>query len=221
MRILLAEDDAAIAQAINTLLSAQGHAVDCVADGDSALNALSLQSYDILLLDIGLPKRDGLSVLQQLRQRHQDTPVLILTARDTVNDRVAGLDAGADDYLVKPFDLQELLARIRAVLRRRSGQAEAVLSNGILTLKPATREVSRDQQTQRLSAREYALLEALMLRAGTIFSRSELEEKLYGWNEEVESNAVEFLIHQLRKKLGNDAIKNVRGIGWFVEKSSG
>ena len=218
MRILLAEDDQAIAQAVCSLLGAQGYAADHVADGEAALNALSLQSYDILLLDLGLPGRDGLAVLQNLRHRQQDLPVLIITARDTVDDRIAGLDAGTDDYIVKPFDLQELLARIRAVLRRRSGRADALISNGILTLNPANREAERDGKIQRLPAREYALLETLMLRAGTIFSRSDLEEKLYGWNEEVESNAVELLIHQLRKKLGSDVIKNVRGIGWFVEK---
>ncbi len=218
MRILLAEDDQAIAQAVCSLLGAQGYAADHVSDGEAALNALSLQSYDILLLDLGLPGRDGLAVLQSLRRRQQDLPVLIITARDTVDDRIAGLDTGADDYIVKPFDLQELLARIRAVLRRRSGRADALVSNGILTLNPAKREAERNGKIQRLPAREYALLETLMLRAGTIFSRSDLEEKLYGWNEEVESNAVEFLIHQLRKKLGSDVIKNVRGIGWFVEK---
>lgn len=218
MRILLLEDDKMIAEALSDMLHAAGFAVDCVANGIAAENALQPEIYDIALLDIGVPGQDGLSVLRHLRVKNCDLPVILITARDTVEERINGLDSGADDYVIKPFSPSELLARIRALLRRRSGHATPILSNGIITLNPATREVSANGQVTRLSAREYALMYSLLLQPGTILSRQELEEKLYGWNEEVESNAVEVVIHGIRKKLGSNVIKNVRGLGWLVDR---
>lgn len=218
MRILLLEDDKMIAEALSDMLHVAGFAVDCVTDGLAAENALQPDIYDIALLDIGVPKQDGLSVLRHLRAKNFDLPVILITARDTVEERINGLDSGADDYVIKPFAPTELLARIRALLRRRSGHASPVLSNGIITLNPATREVSANGQSTRLSAREYALLYSLLLQPGTILSRQELEEKIYGWNEEVESNAVEVVIYGIRKKLGSNVIKNVRGLGWLVDQ---
>lgn len=219
MRILLVEDDLMIGQAVYEGLQQQAYAVDWVKDGEAAVLALSTHKYDVGVFDIGLPKKNGLQVLAELRAQRSSLPVLLLTARDTVDDRIAGLDTGADDYLVKPFEMKELLARIRAISRRRQGNAEPILDNGVLKLNRATKEVQRDDKTTRLSSREFALLLALMQQAGTILSRSNLEERIYGWNEEVESNAIEFLIHSLRKKLGSDSIKNVRGLGWFVAKA--
>ncbi len=218
MRILLVEDDHMLGAATREALRDATHAVDWVLDGASALTAAQGGEYELMLLDLGLPKRDGLSVLQALRQSGSALPILILTARDALEDRVRGLDLGADDYLVKPFESAELLARIRAVARRQGGQAQPVLSNGAMELDPVTREVRFQGQTQRLTAREYALLHALLLRPGAILSRSELEDRIYGWNEEVESNAVEFLIHSLRKKLAPEVIKNVRGVGWLAPR---
>lgn len=218
MRILLLEDDKMIAEALSDMLHAAGFAVDCVANGIAAENALQPEIYDIALLDIGVPGQDGLSVLRHLRVKNCDLPVILITARDTVEERINGLDSGADDYVIKPFSPSELLARIRALLRRRSGHATPILSNGSITLNPATREVSANGQVTRLSAREYALMYSLLLQPGTILSRQELEEKLYGWNEEVESNAVEVVIHGIRKKLGSNVIKNVRGLGWLVDR---
>lgn len=218
MRILLLEDDKMIAEALSDMLHAAGFAVDCVADGIAAENALQPEIYDIALLDIGVPGQDGLSVLRHLRAKNCDLPVILITARDTVEERINGLDSGADDYVIKPFAPSELLARIRALLRRHSGHATPILSNGTITLNPATREVSANGQVTRLSAREYALMYSLLLQPGTILSRQELEEKLYGWNEEVESNAVEVVIHGIRKKLGSNVIKNVRGLGWLVDR---
>lgn len=219
MRLLLAEDDRLIGTTIQHALREAAYAVDWVLDGESANTALATQNYDLLLLDLGLPRRDGLRVLQQLRRAQPTLPVIIITARDAIESRIEGLDSGADDYLVKPFSLQELQARIRAVMRRRQGTANPILSNGVLELDPATHTVCRAGDCHTLSAREYALLEALLLRPGAILSRSELEDRIYGWNEEVESNAVEFLLHSLRKKLGKDAIQNIRGAGWFVPKA--
>ena len=218
MRILLVEDDHMLGAATREALRDATHAVDWVLDGASALSAAQGGEYELMLLDLGLPKRDGLSVLQALRQSGSNLPILILTARDALEDRVRGLDLGADDYLVKPFESAELLARIRAVARRQGWQAQPVLSNGVLELDPVSREVRFQGQTQRLTAREYALLHALLLRPGAILSRSELEDRIYGWNEEVESNAVEFLIHSLRKKLAPEVIKNVRGVGWLAPR---
>ena len=218
MRILLVEDDRMLGAATQEALRDAAHAVDWVMDGESALAAVRSTAYEAMLLDLGLPKRDGLSVLQAIRQGGNNVPVLIVTARDAVEDCIRGLDLGADDYLVKPFESGELLARLRAVARRKGGQGQPLLSNGALTLDPTTREASDGEHTVRLSAREYALLHALLLRPGAILSRKELEDRIYGWNEEVESNAVEFLIHGIRKKLGQSAIKNVRGVGWMVDR---
>lgn len=220
MRILLVEDDRLVGEAVQQALRDAAYASDWVQDGETALSALTTQAYGLMLLDLGLPRKDGFEVLQETRKGQHTLPVIIMTARDAVADQVRGLDAGADDYLVKPFSIQALLARIRAVIRRQQGLANPLLSNGVLELDPATREVSAADQTFQLSAREYALLYALMLRPGAILSRAELEERIYGWNEEVESNVVEFLIHSLRKKLGSDAIKNVRGVGWMVAKGN-
>jgi two-component system OmpR family response regulator len=216
MRILLAEDDRLIGTAIEQCLKGEAYALDWVQDGEATMTAVQTHTYDLLLLDLGLPRMDGITVLDRLRDANHDLPVIVITARDALEDRIRGLDLGADDYLVKPFAVDELLARIRAVSRRRHGSGKPVLSNGILELDPATHVATRDETSSTLSAREFALLQALMSRPGAILSRAELEERIYGWNEEVESNAVEFLIHSIRKKLGADAIKNVRGVGWMV-----
>lgn len=220
MRILLVEDDSMIGEAVSVALADAAYAVDWVKDGVAAGITLAHGEHQAVLLDLGLPKRDGLEVLRRLRQSGNHVPVIVITARDGVDDRIKGLDFGADDYLVKPFDINELLARLRAVVRRQGGQAAPVLSNGRVSLDPATREARCGDLTELLSAREFALLHALLLRPGAICTRAELEERIYGWNEEVESNAVDFLIHGVRKKLGAAVIKNVRGAGWMVEKSS-
>jgi two-component system OmpR family response regulator len=218
MRVLLVEDDPMIGYVVQQALRDASYAVDWVVDGQAALTTLALLKYDMVLLDLGLPKKDGMEVLQAIRARADDIPVLVLTARDATKDRVAGLDGGADDYLVKPFAMSELLARMRAVNRRKGSAAATLLSNGVVTLDPATHEASVGDTVQRLTAREFSLLQALLARPGAILSRAELEHSIYGWNEEVESNAVELLIHALRKKLGSDTIKNVRGVGWMVSK---
>ncbi len=224
MRVLLVEDDAMIGTSVRAGLRQDGFAIDWVTDGQAAENALAVrggqEAYDLVLLDLGLPKKGGLDVLRGLRARGLDVPVLIMTARDAVADRVAGLDAGADDYLVKPFDLDELAARVRALHRRRSGRAEALLrhehDSDVITLDPARREVRRNDVPVALSAREFAVLEALLERAGAVLSRTQLEEKLYGWDEEPGSNTIEVYIHGLRKKLGSDLIRNVRGVGYTI-----
>src|SRR6516164_9116101 len=172
------------------------------------------------LLDLGLPKADGREVLRRLRTLGRGLPVIIVTARDGVDDRIEGLDLGADDYLIKPFEIRELLARMRAVLRREGSGSPALLSNGKLALDPATREAGFAGERAQLTAREFALLQARVARPGTILSRSELERQIYGWNEEVESNAIEFLIHTIRRKLGTTVIRNVRGVGWMVDRPS-
>lgn len=220
MRILLIEDDLMIAEAISVALKDAAYAVDQVSDGITANRVLENGEHQAVLLDLGLPDRSGLEVLRRLRQTGATVPVIIITARDSVEDRVKGLDYGADDYLVKPFDVSELLARLRAVIRRQGGQAASVLSNGHVTLDPASHEARSNDAVVQLSAREFALLHALLLRPGAILARAELEERIYGWNEEVESNAIDFLIHAVRKKLGADIIRNVRGAGWMVEKST-
>jgi len=221
MRILLVEDDPMIGEAVSVALKDAACAVDWVRDGDTAGTVLEHSEHQAVLLDLGLPKRDGLEVLRRLRQAGNAVPVIVITARDGVDDRIKGLDFGADDYLVKPFDVNELLARLRAIIRRQGGQAAPVLTNGKVSLDPATREARCGDATELLSAREFALLHALLLRPGAILTRAELEERIYGWNEEVESNAVDFLIHGVRKKLGADVIKNVRGAGWMVSKDNG
>lgn len=221
MRVLLIEDDQMIGESVAESLKDSGYAVDWVKDGDSGLTAISCQCYDLLLLDLGLPRKDGIDVLKTVRKQKHLLPVIILTARDAIEDRIAGLDAGADDYLVKPFALGELNARMRAVLRRQSSESSPLLSNGVISLDPVTREAClKNAVPIRLSAREFALLQALLVRPGAILSRGELEEKIYAWGDEVESNAIEFFIHSLRKKFGSDIIKNVRGLGWMVAKAS-
>lgn len=221
MRVLLVEDDRMIGEAVSVALKDAAYAVDWVQDGATAGRVARGGEHQAVLLDLGLPKRDGLEVLRQLRQDGSRIPVIVITARDGVDERIKGLDFGADDYLVKPFEVKELLARLRAVIRRQGGQAAPALSNGVVSLDPATREARRGETPCTLSAREFALLHALLLRPGTILTRNELEERIYGWNEEVESNAVDFLIHAVRRKLGADVIKNVRGAGWMVAKPGG
>jgi two-component system OmpR family response regulator/two-component system response regulator QseB len=218
MRILLVEDDRMIGDSVRTALRQDGYAVDWVYDGRAADAALASERFDLVLLDLGLPHKDGLDVLRALRARKDDTPVIVLTARDALADRVAGLDAGADDYVVKPFELEELAARMRALLRRRAGRAEPVYEAHGVRVDPATREVTRDGVPVVLSAREYAVLEALTMRPGAILSRAQIEDRLYGWGEAIESNAVSVYIHQLRRKLGADFIHSVRGVGYYVDK---
>lgn len=220
MRVLLVEDDAMIGEAVQGALKDASYAADWVRDGQTALTTLGCQHYDLVLLDLGLPGKDGMEVLTRLRAQDNPVPLLIMTARDGLEDRLRGLDGGADDYVLKPFEMAELLARMRAVLRRKGGQAVPLLGNGVLTLDPTTREASvSGADPVQLSSREFALLHALLARPGAILSRSDLEDRIYGWGEEVESNAVEFLIHALRRKLGSDMIKNVRGVGWRVSKN--
>jgi two-component system OmpR family response regulator len=218
MKILLIEDDQSIGQALQNTLKDAAYAVDWVVDAAHALSALKLQEYSLILLDIGLPDKNGFELLHILRKDNITTPTIIVTARDAVDDRIMGLDLGADDYLVKPFDVSELLARIRAVVRRKEGLGQAVFSNEVLKLDPSDKQATYENKNIVLSAREYALLHALMIRPGRILSRDQLENHIYGWNEEVESNAIEFLIYSLRKKLDKSVIKNVRGLGWMVAK---
>ncbi len=219
MRLLLVEDDTMIGEAVLDLLRAEHYAVDWVKDGEMADSALRSQTYDLMLLDLGLPRRDGLSVLRALRGRKDRLPVLVATARDSVPQRIEGLDAGADDYVLKPYDLDELLARIRALLRRAAGRAEPVYEHLGVSINPATREASLNGQPVTLSAREWAVLEPLIARPGLVLSRAQLEDKLYGWKDEISSNAVEVYIHGLRKKLGAELIQNVRGVGYLVPKA--
>jgi two-component system, OmpR family, response regulator QseB len=216
MRILLVEDDAMIGAAVQAGLKRDGLAVDWVRDGESADAALRTVEFDAAVLDLGLPRRDGLQVLRELRARRKITPVLILTARDAVSDKVQGLDAGADDYMVKPFDLAELSARLRALARRKAGRAEPRIEHGALVLDTATKQATLAGRDVPLSGREYALLHALLQHPGAILSRAQLEERLYGWGDSVESNAVEVHIHALRRKLGAEFIRNVRGVGYRV-----
>ena len=218
MRLLLVEDDTMIGESVLDLLRAEHYAVDWVKDGEMADTALRTQTYDLVLLDLGLPRRDGLTVLRSMRSRKERIPVLIATARDSVQQRIEGLDAGADDYVLKPYDLDELLARIRALLRRAAGRAEPVYEHKGISINPATREVTVGDQPVVLSAREWAVLEPLLARPGMVLSRAQLEEKLYGWKDEISSNAVEVYIHGLRKKLGAELIQNVRGVGYMVPR---
>ena len=220
MRVLLVEDDPMIGDAVQGALKDASHAADWVRNGQTALATLACQHYDLVLLDLGLPGKDGQDVLAALRAKGNAVPVLIITARDGLDERLRGLDGGADDYLLKPFEMAEPLARMRAVLRRKGGSGTPLLGNGVLTLDPATRQASvLDGAPVQLSHREFSLLHALLIRPGTILSRSELEDRIYGWGEEVESNAVEYLIHALRRKLGSELIKNVRGVGWMVSRN--
>jgi two-component system response regulator QseB len=218
MRLLLVEDDRMLGTTVERALRQQGHAVDWVRDGPAAEEALSGEPYEVVLLDLGLPRKGGLEVLRDLRHRGRQVPVLVLTAQDAVTDRVAGLDAGADDYLTKPFDLDELAARIRALQRRRAGRAEPTLEHGRLVLDPAAHEVRLDGNPVVLSAREFEILHALLEHPGRPLSRSRLEERLYGSGQQVESNAVEVHIHALRKKLGPESIMTLRGVGYVVPR---
>lgn len=214
MRILLIEDDALLGDGIRAGLKLSGYAVDWLRDGEQGLLALKTEKFAACVLDLGLPRRDGLSLLRDLRAHGDHTPVLILTARDTMEDKVAGLDAGADDYLIKPFDLPELQARLRALLRRTSHTGAAVLKHDGIHLDPATRQVTLHDQPVSLSAKEYALLHDFLSHPNAIRSRTELEQGLYAWGEETASNTVEVYVHHLRKKLGNDCIETVRGLGY-------
>jgi len=216
MRVLVVEDDALLGDAIQAGLKQAGFAVDWVKDGMQADQALGTEPYDAAVLDIGLPRLSGLEVLRRLRQRKATLPVLLLTARDTVDDRIQGLDSGADDYLVKPFDMGELAARLRALIRRASGNTSPSLHAGDVTLDPSAHAVTCRGNTIDLSATEFALLHALLLNAGKVLSRAQLEEKLYAWGEEVESNAIEVHIHHLRRKLYPELIETIRGVGYLV-----
>ncbi len=216
MRLLLVEDDPMIGRAVRQGLADAGFAVDWVEDGQAAELALRTDVYDAAVLDLGLPGKDGMALLRSLRARGQALPVLVATARDAVPDRIAGLNAGADDYVLKPFDLDELVARVRALLRRHAGAAAPLLSCGAITLDPVRKEVHLAGEPVALSGREFALLEALMQRPGAVLSREQLEEAVYGWQDSVGSNAVEVHLHHLRRKLGADAIRNVRGVGYKV-----
>lgn len=224
MRILVVEDDRLISRAMADSLGQTGHAVDVVDSGSEALEAAFAAPYDCILLDLGLPGLDGVAVLNAWRRRRLAVPVIIVTARDALDDRVQGLDRGADDYLVKPFEMSELMARIRAVTRRGSGTAsDGLMSNGVVTLNPATHEVSVNRPDGSVSEviltpREFALLEALMTRPGAVLSREALEQRIYSWDDEIESNAVEYIIHTLRRKIGSEVIRNVRGVGWKVAR---
>ena len=214
MRLLLAEDDPMIGSAVEQGLRNAGYAVDWVRDGDSAELALRHGSYALLALDLGLARQDGLTLLKKMRGAGNSTPVLIITARAAVSDRIMGLNLGADDYLPKPFDLDELVARIHALIRRHAGRAQPELRLGALQLDPLAREVRLDDQGVDLSSREFALLEALFEKPGAVLTTEQLEDRLYGWGDEVASNAIEVHVHKLRKKIGADWIKNVRGVGY-------
>ncbi len=216
MRILLVEDDIMIGESLHQALKDDGYSVDWAQDGEVAYISLQSHAYDLLLLDLGLPRLSGIEVLRRLRTRGDDLPVLILTARDSVDDKVLGLDSGADDYLVKPFALKEVEARIRTLLRRRAGRVQPVMAHGGLRIDPATHRLDYGDKQIVLSAKEFSLMRALLEKPGAIYSRAQLEERLYGWNEEVESNAVEVNIHNLRKKLGSDVIRNIRGVGYTI-----
>ncbi len=214
MRILLVEDDPMVGESICKALRMAHFTVDWTQDGVSAEVALTHKNHSLLLLDLGLPRKGGLAILESLRNRSDPIPVIILTARDAVSDKIRGLDCGADDYLVKPFDLDELIARMRALLRRKSGRANAEMIHGDIVLDPARHVVTLKGIPVDLPSREFAILHALMERPGTIISRSGLEERIYGWSEEVESNTIEVYIHHLRKKFGPNIIRNVRGVGY-------
>ncbi len=216
MRVLLAEDDMMIGDVFSEALMDEGYIVDWVKDGAQALLALKTEQYDIILLDLGLPKVDGMEVLKTLRAAKIDAPVLILTARDALDDRIQGLDGGADDYVIKPFELGEVLARMRVLIRRQQGKAQNLLQVGHLSLDTAKKRAFLNQQPLDLTAKEYMLLTSFMTNSEKVLSKSDLESQLYGWGMEVESNAVEFLIYSLRKKIGQNTIKNMRGLGWYL-----
>ncbi len=218
MRVLLVEDDKLLGDGIRAGLQQDGYAVDWVNDGIAAENALATETFDLLVLDLGLPGRDGLQVLQHQRQKGHDIPALILTARDSLDDRIRGLDSGADDYMIKPFDLEELSARLRALLRRSKGRATPKLQLGELLLDPAAHQVTYQGQPIELSPKEFAVLEALMENAGKVVSKNRLQETVYSWDQDLASNAVEVHIHHLRRKLDTDLIRTIRGVGYMIEK---
>jgi len=218
MRILLVEDDPQLGDGLTVGLRQAGFAVDWVKDGNAADHALHAESFDLVVLDLGLPRLSGMDVLSRARQRGQTMPILILTARDATGDKVSGLDAGADDYLVKPIDLDELTARIRALARRSAGRAAPLLSHGDLALDPAAHVVTLAGQPVELSSREFSLLQMLLENTGRVLSRTQLEQSLYGWRDEPDSNALEVHIHHLRKKLGSDLIRTLRGVGYTIAK---
>ena len=220
MRLLLIEDDPMIGQATAQALVDAAHAVDWVTDGPAGLAALRDNRYDMLLLDLGLGSMDGVDVLRSVRQKDGALPVMVLTARHQVEDRVDVLDLGADDYLVKPFDVKELLARMRAVVRRKGGSGTPLLVAGDLSIDPASHDAEFRTAKCRLSGREFALLEALIRRPGAILAKSDLEQRIYGWNQEVDSNTVEVLVYGLRRKLGPEVIRTVRGVGYMVDARS-
>lgn len=218
MRLLLVEDDLMIGESVLDLLRDEGYAVDWVKDGIMANAALEAQVYDLVLLDLGLPRLDGIAVLRTMRAHRNQTPVLIATARDAVGQRIEGLDLGADDYIVKPYDLDELMARIRALIRRAVGRAEFVYEHNGVTIDPKTREIVSNGHSVVLSSREWAVLDLLLARPGMVHSRKQIEEKIYSWKDEVCSNAIEVYIHGLRKKLGLSLIQNVRGVGYMIPR---
>ena len=219
MRILLVEDDLMLGDGLRVGLKQEGFTIDWLKDGLEAINALQHNEFDVVVLDIGLPGVSGIEVLQQMRKSGNNTPVLLLTARDAISDRVAGLDSGADDYLVKPFDLEELAARLRALRRRFLGATNPLLAHGPIELDPAAHTVTLEGKPVNLSAREYALLRVLLENSGRIVTRSNLEDRLFGWDNDIESNSLEVFIHHLRKKLGANLIRTVRGIGYTIEKT--
>lgn len=219
MRLLLVEDDEMVGKSLQRGLIQAGFCVDWVRDGREAELALGHGIHDLAILDLGLPKIDGMQLLAKLRSRGNGMPVLIASARDHVRDKIAGLEAGADDYVLKPFDLDELIARVRALLRRHAGSSTPILRCGALMLDPAKRIVTLQDQPVELSAREFGLLEALMLRPGTVISKEKLEESIYGWGEEIASNAIEVHVHNLRRKVGSDRIRNLRGVGYRVAEA--
>lgn len=218
MRLLLIEDDLALGEGIHQALSREGYTVDWLKDGSSALHSLLSETFDLALLDLGLPRMDGLDVLRRLRESGSNLPVLILTARDATEDRIAGLDAGADDYLVKPFDLAELKARLRALLRRSAGRARVLIEHAGISLDPSTQQVTYHNEAVSLTPKEYQLLYELLSPPGRVMTRERLMQLLYGWNEEAESNTLEVHIHHLRKKFSTDLIRTIRGVGYLVEE---
>ncbi len=218
MRLLLVEDDRSLGAGILSGLRHSGYAVDWVHDGETAESALQSEKYDLMILDLGLPRRSGLEVLDRLRKRADDLPVLILTAADSIGSRIDGLDRGADDYMVKPFDLDELNARIRALSRRHGGRRNPVIAHGDIEVNPAAHTVTKQGKVVDIAPREFAILQTLLENAGRVMSRSRLEETLYSWKEEIESNAVEVHVHHLRKKLGAELIRTIRGVGYIVDK---
>ena len=219
MRLLLIEDNESIGKGLYTGLNQAGYAVDWVRDGETANSAFTAEEYDVAVLDLGLPRKSGIEVLDELRARGNKVPVLILTAKDTVNDRVIGLDHGADDYMVKPFDLDELHARLRAITRRSNGRAIPKLTHGDIELDPASHTVTNGGNIVDLTPRAFDILQTLMENQGRVLSRSRLEESMYSWKDEIESNAVEVHIHQIRKKLSNELIRTIRGVGYIMDKA--